>query len=138
MKYKYKKGNAVVTYPIILVFCMFLIIFISIFFVNTITPIVWYEKLNLVVYKYQFIIEKYGYLTQDEKQNLLEELKSKGFIIENIEINAPSTKKSYGELIEFSINYKCPQNNIIYNNGAIDNKTEYINLNVTKASYSKN
>lgn len=135
---KNKNGNAIVTYPIILVFCIFFIIFVSIFFVNTITPIVWYEKLNTVVYKYQFIIEKYGYLTQNEKQNLINELKNKGFIIENIEINVPSTKKSYGELIEFSINYKCPKNSIGYSNGIISRKTEYINLNITKASYCKN
>lgn len=138
MKKISKNGNSIVTYPIMLVFCMFLVIFIGIFFVNTISPIIWYEKLNSIVYKYQFIIEKYGYLTQGEKQNLIYELKNKGFIVENIEINAPSVKKSYGELVEFSIKYKCPKNSIGYSNGKVSNKKEYINIKVTKASYSKN
>ena len=60
---KYKKGNVIVTAPIILLCCMFLILVLGTFYINAIKPFIWYEKLNNISNKYMFIIEKYGYLT---------------------------------------------------------------------------
>ena len=103
-----------------------------------VTPMIWYQKLNTLAYKYQFIIEKYGYLKESEKQNMINELKNQGFLTENIEIIAPATKKNYGQLIEFEIKYKCPRDVIMFSNNKLNIKKEYIDFSIKKASYSKN
>ena len=106
---------------------------VGIFFINSIFPFIWYQKLNSTAQKYMFIIEKFGYLTDLEKANVINELNSQGFDINNIELYAPSNKKSYGELIEFKIVYKYKYKNI--SEFKLEEKT--INMVVTKSSYSK-
>lgn len=130
---KNKKGNAVVTYPIVLFISILFLIMVGIFFINSIFPFIWYQKLNSTAQKYMFIIEKFGYLTDLEKANVINELNSQGFDINNIELYAPSNKKSYGELIEFKIVYKYKYKNI--SEFKLEEKT--INMVVTKSSYSK-
>ena len=107
-----KKGNVVVTYPLILFISIMCIIVISIFFINSIFPFIWYQKLNLIAQKYMFVIEKFGYLTDLEKNNLINDLASQGFDASQIQISAPSKRKTYGELIEFKIIYNYKYKNI--------------------------
>lgn len=128
-----KKGNVAVTYPLILVISIMCIIVISIFFINSIFPFIWYQKLNLIAQKYMFVIEKFGYLTDLEQNTLINELASQGFDTSKIEIYAPNTKKSYGELLEFKINYKYKYKNI----SGLTLQENIINMVVCKSSYSK-
>lgn len=109
---KLKKGNTVVTYPLILVVSVISIIMIGIFLVNSIFPFIWYQKLNMTAQKYMFVIEKFGYLTDLEKNNLINDLASQGFDASQIQISAPSKRKTYGELIEFKIIYNYKYKNI--------------------------
>lgn len=128
-----KKGNTVVTYPLVLFISMLFVIMIGIFLINLIFPFIWYQKLNSTAQKYMFVIEKFGYLTNLEKANIINELNLQGFDTNNIELYAPSNKKSYGELIEFKIIYKYKYKNI--NGFKLEDKTIY--MVVTKSSYSK-
>lgn len=134
---KNKKGNTTFTLPIILVIAMIFIVLIGTYIISLITPFIWYEKLNSISQKYMFVIEKYGYLTDLEKSNLVNDLKNDGFNISYIEIIAPNVKKNYGELIEFKIKYKVIQKNPTISNGVIRNTQKDINMSIKKYSYSK-
>ena len=48
---KLKKGNAVATYPLVLMVSIFSIIMVGIFFINSIFPFIWYQKLNMSAQK---------------------------------------------------------------------------------------
>lgn len=132
-----KKGITMVTMPIILTLSIVILIIITYFLLNNLTPFIWYEKINQISNKYLFVIEKYGYLTLKEKEQLLQELKSQGFDTEKIKISAPTTKKAYGEIIEFKIEYNLGQNTIGVENGNIKLLKRNINMVVKKSSYIK-
>lgn len=134
---KNKKGSIIATAPIILLFSMFLIFILGTFYINAIKPFIWYEKLNSISNKYMFIIEKYGYLTNLERINLENDLIKSGFDINNISIVYPDTKKSYGEILEFSISYKLSIKFSLLDNTALENKLSNIDLVVKKHSFSK-
>lgn len=69
--------------PIILVISVIVIIFVGVFIINTIIPFIWYEKLNSIAQKYMFVVEKYGYLTENEKNVLIQKsLKSRDLIMQ--------------------------------------------------------
>lgn len=128
-----KRGGTTVTYPLVLFISVISVIMIGIFFINLIVPFIWYQKLNSISQKYMFIIEKFGYLTDSEKSNLINELNSQGFDTNNVTVYAPNNKRSYGELIEFKIEYNYKYKNI--NRFKLENKV--INMVVLKSSYSK-
>jgi len=132
-KIRSKNGSVAVTYPLVIFVSIFFVIMAGIFLINSIFPFIWYQKLNSTAQKYMFVVEKFGYLTSVEKVNLLNELNSQGFDTNKIKIEAPSSKKSYGQLIEFKISYKYNYKNI--SGLKLENKA--INLIVTKSSYSK-
>jgi hypothetical protein len=132
-----KKGSSVLIAPIILTISLVMLILIGTYTINFIQPFIWYEKLNNVGLKYMFIIEKYGYLTFEEENNLIMELENKGFKKENITLDVPKEIKKYGELIELNLNYKMIVKIPVVSNiigGTIDKN---ININVCKSSYSK-
>ena len=132
-----KRGNSLVSMPIILVICVVILIVIGVNFIGIIKPFIMYEKLNKISEKYMFIIEKFGYLTNNEKNSLINELKNKGFDISKISINAPLSVKTYGELLNFDIIYDMYYNTLNFENGKIKLKNNVIKLKVTKNSYSK-
>lgn len=132
-----KKGNSVVSAPIIILVSSFFVILIGIYIINMIVPFIWYEKLNSTTQKYMFVIEKYGCLTYDEKNNLIQDLNNQGFNIENIEIIAPATIKNYGELLEFKVNYKLVQKTPTVSSKEFNLKERIINMEIKKYSYSK-
>lgn len=131
------KGNALLVTPIVVLFSMMIILSLGMFFVNAIKPFILYEKLNDISNKYMFVIERFGYLTLNEKNNLEKELKNSGFDLENISIEYPENQKSYGEVLEFLITYKYnlkfPNliDNLIFNNDKV------IDIVVKKHSFSK-
>lgn len=133
-----KRGNTLISISIILVISVIIIIAIGVFMINSITPFIWYEKLNNISLKYMFVIEKYGYLTDCEKAMLLSDLKNSGFDITQINIIYPTQKKNYGDLIEFSIKYNFIENSFNFNNSKIQIIKKVVPLEIKKYSYCKN
>jgi len=131
-----RRGNTVLTMPFVIVISFVTIIVFGIFAINMILPFVWYQKLQLVSYKYMYIIEKYGYLTKAEETNLIEELAQKGFDKEELKIETPSEPKGYGNIIEFKIIYNYKQKLPSWK-GSFKMQTKDIPLNVRKVIISK-
>ncbi|MCX8075069.1 MAG: hypothetical protein N2749_05735 [Clostridia bacterium] len=134
---KLKKGNTVISLVIIVILCVSFISIMGTYVVSNITPYIWYEKLNYLALKYMFIIERYGYLTVDEKQRLINDAKLIGFDIEKMKIVAPDTSKEYGELIEFTITYDIEQRLPLMEKGKIDFRNKLVHIVIRKNSYSK-
>ena len=132
-----KKGNMIVTYPIVMIVCIFCIVIIGMFFINSIIPFIWYQKLNTTVQKYMFVVEKFGYLTSSEKNDLFNELTAQGFERKKTKISVPSSPKSYGELVNLTVEYEYNLKNIVLNNLNVGYSNKIINLKVSKNSYSK-
>ena len=101
-------------------------------------PFIVYEKMNKVSQKYMFIVEKYGYLTKAEKENLKNDLKNEGFNIENIMLEVPENKRDYGELVNIKIEYNLYQKLPIIERGIIKTNNNLITIRVQKYSYIKN
>lgn len=131
-----KKGN-ITTYPLILFISILFLIAVGVFLINAIFPFIWYQKLNTTAQKYMFVIEKFGYLTQSEKETLLNDLNAQGFDISQIEIEAPNKRMSYGEVIELKIKYRYEYTNVIYSSNKLGTQKKYIDMVVSKLSYSK-
>lgn len=131
-----RKGNTVLTMPLVLGISMILIIVLCVFTINLIIPFVWYQKLQVVSYKYMYVIEKYGCLSLSEKNMLVEELKNKGFEENEIEVVAPSSPKGYGELIEFCIRYNYKQK-LPSLDGGFKTVTKTVPININKVIVSK-
>ena len=132
-----KKGNTMITAPIVFCITLLMIIMLSVFLINLIIPFVYYEKIDNIATKYIFVIEKFGYLTKKEKDSLLLELQEEGMSLSNIVINYPDKIKEYGTPIELNISYthkfKTPQ---ILNN-ILNLKAEETIISVRKNSFSK-
>jgi len=132
-----KKGNSIVSMPVILVICIIILIVIGANLIGIIKPFIMYEKLNRTCEKYMFIIEKFGYLTTNEKEGLINELKAKGFETSKITINVPTSIKTYGELISFNVTYDMTYKLLCFESGKLKFKDNIIKLSVLKNSYSK-
>lgn len=132
-----RRGNTIVIAPIIIIISIVAVIVVGAILVNVVMPLILQQKLNKISEKYMFIVEKFGYLTASEKQSLLNELNNSGFDTNNLIIKAPNSRKTYGELIEFSILYKAKYNVINFKNGKINIESKPINISVRKCSYSK-
>lgn len=104
-KNKMKKGNSVITMPLLLSFSTIAIITLFVFLINILKPFILYEKMLATSLKYMFIIEEYGYLTENDKIMLKKELINQGLIEENIEIVATDSKKEYGQEVSLQITY---------------------------------
>lgn len=129
-----KQGQSVITTPIVLLFSVTILVIITIYCINMITPFVWYQKMQLIANKYMYIIDKYGYLTSKELNLMKEEMKESGFDINMLNITAPLQKKEYGKLIELKIEYRLKQKIILLNNSIMKRE---IPLVIKKYSYSK-
>lgn len=132
-----KCGNSIVVVPLILIISIFMIIIIGTYIMNSILPFIYHQKLMTLANKYMFVIEKFGYLTNEEKNLLLEELNNSGFDISQINLKYPSGLKQYGELIEFEIDYKLTLKNPIIEDGTYKLKEKETILKVKKNSFSK-
>ncbi len=132
-----KRGNTIVVTPIIVIICIVAIIIVGMTLMNSLMPLIFQQKLNKISEKYMFVIEKFGYLTENERKNLLNDLENNGFEKDNIVISVPNYKKTYGELIEFNILYKAKYKSIGFNGGRIEINYKTIDIGVKKCSYSK-
>ena len=104
-KRKMINGNSVITMPLILGFSTIAIVTLSVFLINILKPFIMYEKLLSTSLKYMFIMEEYGYLNENDKQEIVKDLVNQGFNAENVEIVATDTKREYGETVELTITY---------------------------------
>jgi len=128
-----KNGATAITISIMTVFCTTLLCVCLVYVIECITPFILHQKLQAVATKYMYVIERYGYLTNEEKNSMLEELKSKGFEETETIIEYPDTKKNYGELLELKITYKY----ISKIKSIPILGTDHKNLVVSRVSYSK-
>lgn len=125
-----KNGTTVITISIITVFSITLLCVCLVYIIECITPFILHQKLQSVATKYMYIIEKYGYLTKQEKEYMMQELTEKGFISSNIQIIYPETPRSYGETLELKLIYKYIQSMPLFGMDCRE-------LIVNKVSYSK-
>lgn len=128
-----KNGMTALTTPLILALSILLLTVLTIFIISLIIPFIKYQKLDQIVSKYMFVIERFGYLTEDEYSFLKQELLKEGFETQNIEIIYPKHKLEYGTLFEFSIKYN-------YNlslKGRIKEYSRTIPIIIKKYAYSK-
>ncbi len=131
---KNKEGN--ISYMLTLVFSVGMLFLTIITVVNMLTPFVWYQKLENIASKYVYIVERFGYITQLEKETMLDELRNDGFDISKISFNCPEDRLAFGEPFEFRITYKLNINNIAFGD-EIKRETKEILLHVRKYGYSK-
>lgn len=136
---KDNKGSAVLTTPIVLAISLFFLALFLVFIVNMLMPFIWYEKLSGQTLKYIFVMEEYGYLTNDERNSLLNELSSSGFDKSKITITSTDAPVDYGEPIFLNISYNYNMHLPVLNNGSLsaDNQDNTVVMNVRRQSVSK-
>lgn len=130
-----KKGSSVLAVPIMFVIVTVMLIVIFYFLISITIPLVYYDKIDNIVTKYMFIVEKFGYLTNSEKNQMLEELINSGLDKSNITLVFPDRKIGYGQPIELSVSYRYIYKLPILNSN-LENKKETI-ISVKKNSFSK-
>lgn len=104
--------------------------------IRIVMPFIIYQKMQTVVVKYMYIVEKYGYLTKLEYDNLLSDIISCGIEASSINIEYPSTPEPYGTLLKLRVEGNYISKFLIFND-SISEKITTTNLSVTKYSYSK-
>lgn len=124
-----KDGSTAISVAILTVVGIMLVCVLIAYVINLITPLILQQKLQAVANKYMYVVERYGYLTETEKDEMLEELESEAFDISRISLNYPDFKRPYGEVLELSITY-------IYKSIPVFGMEER-NITVKKSSYSK-
>lgn len=132
-----KKGSSLITTPIITMFSVVVLISTFICIINYMLPFIWYEKLNLITQKYTYVVEKFGTLTTSERKNLEIDLINRGFDISKIKITLPDENLKYGNLFEFSINYKYLNKELKFTNGLLGYKETLLPIKVSKYGYIK-
>lgn len=134
-----KKGNSVITVPVMLVFAIVVLCSIGILLMNILKPYIMYEKLLSTTLRYMFVLEEYGYLTDDEIDLLIEELAMQGFKREDISVEATQTIQDYGDTVYLSItyNYSLDLPLVKEQSLVIDNKTYTNSMKVVKYGVCK-
>lgn len=129
-----KRGN--VTNAIVLIISLAFLLVLTIYIINTIIPFIWYQKLQAIVDKYVYIVERFGYLTETEEKALYKELEEDGFDLTKIQLECPKSYLEYGTLFKFQITYQLEQEYNIIANG-IKNEARTVPLQIRKYGYSK-
>ena len=132
---KNKKGEVTQIFTLLVSFAILVITIVYI--INMLMPFVWYQKLQNIADKYLYIVERFGYLTESEKEELYKDLTNEGFDTNNIIVEYPDKKLEYGKKFNFNITYKL---NLKY--GVLDDEikreTKEVLIHVKKYGYSKN
>lgn len=138
MKIYSNKGNSIVTLPIVIAIVFFLFVIFSMTFVNILKPFVVYEKISSSSLKYIFVMEEYGYLTNREREKLIDDLVGKGLEKGKITVRATSEKRDYGEPISLILRYQCDIKVPSFKDSLVPSmETKNIEVKVTKYSFSK-
>ena len=137
--YKSQTGSTTIGTPIVTAISMFFIAMLIVVCVNILIPFIWYEKLSIESLRYIFIMEEYGYLTQDEKTRLVSELTSQKLNTAGIDVVATDQPVEYGEPIflniTYSYNYRLPFLN--GNSLSAENRERSVQMVVRRQSVSK-
>lgn len=136
-KCKYKKGSTAVSVSLTFMILAIFLVLLTYTIINLFIPFLYYQKLDTVANKYLFVIEKFGYLTNLERNNLTIDLEREGFDTSKINIVYPKNRKAYGELVEFSISYAVLSKNLVINNGFIGVDDKETIISIRKNSFSK-
>lgn len=107
-KKKRNRGSEILTTPIMIVLITVLLATFLVFAIQILTPYLWYEKLSSTCLKYIFVMEEYGYLTKQEKENLIEELTKQGFEAGQLSVRCTSQRQVYGSPIYLEVDYQYP------------------------------
>ncbi len=102
---KSNRASEILTTPIIIAIGIMMVSSLLLFCVKLLTPYIWYEKMSSTCLKYVFIMEEYGYLTNVEKNNLINDLEKAGFDKKDLKISYTSRRQGYGMPIYLRINY---------------------------------
>ena len=105
MRRKNNRGSEIITTPIVIAIGLILVATLIVFCVNILVPYIWYEKLSSTCLKYVFVMEEYGYLTEKEKMNLINELKDQGFDTTKIKVSSTNKRQVYGSPIFLKVDY---------------------------------
>jgi len=136
MKGKNKNGDTVLTAPFLIIISMAFITILTVYCINMITPFIWYQKMQVIASKYMYIVDKYGYLTINEKNQMFLDLEKEGFEKSKMIISCPASPKPYGTLIELKLEYLVYQDTPVFQ-GGIKILKRKIPLIIKKYSYSK-
>lgn len=129
-----KRGSSALATPIMIGISIIILSVLFVLVINLITPFILYLKIENIATKYIFVIEKFGYLTEIEKNNMLNELNSQGISSNYVTVECPNKKEPYGNLISLSINYEYQYNIPGFSNDQKERKTM---ISVKKNSFSK-
>lgn len=132
---KNKKGEITQIFTLLVSFAILIITIVYI--INMLTPFIWYQKLQNIADKYLYIVERFGYLTEDEENELYKDLIGEGFDINNILVECPNKKLEYGKKFNFNITYKLKLQYGMFS-GEIKRETKEVLIHVKKYGYSKN
>ena len=131
---KNKRGD--ITQIFTLIISLAILVITIVYIINMLTPFVWYQKLQNIADKYVYVVERFGYLTEDEKDELYKELKKEGFDVNYISLECPSYRLEYGEVFNFNLTYKLKlEYGMIQDK--IKRETKDIFLHVKKYGYYK-
>lgn len=131
---KDKKGN--ITQLFTLIVSLAILVITIVYILNMLTPFIWYQKLQNIADKYVYVVERFGYLTESENEELFKELIKEGFDINNIYLECPSKKLAYGEKFKFNLSYRLKLEYGMWNK-TVERETKEILLHVKKYGYSK-
>ena len=136
MIYLNKNGSSAISTTLSTMFCIFLLAVFAVSIMQMLMPFLAYQKMQTVVVKYMYVIEKYGYLTKAEYNNLVNDVISCGIDEKTISIEYPSSPQVYGTLLKLKVQGDYTSNLVIWSD-SISHKLTKTNLCVTKYSYSK-
>lgn len=131
-----KSGNTAISTTLTTMFCIFLLTIFAITIIRIIMPLLIYQKMQSVVVKYMYIIEKYGYLTNAEYINLLNDIVACGIDEGSVNVEYPSSPQLYGSLLKLKVEGDYTSKLLIFGDGVLQKLTT-TNISVTKYSYSK-
>lgn len=131
-----KNGSSAISTTLSTMFCIFLLAIFAVSIMQMLMPFLAYQKMQTVVVKYMYVIEKYGYLTKAEYNNLISDVVSCGIEEKTISIEYPSSPQVYGTLLKLKVQGDYTSNLVIWSD-SISHKLTKTNLCVTKYSYSK-
>lgn len=136
MIYLNKNGSSAISATLSTMFCIFLLAIFAVSIMQMLMPFLAYQKMQTVVVKYMYVIEKYGYLTKAEYNNLISDVVSCGIDEKTISIEYPSFPQVYGTLLKLKVQGDYTSKLVIWSD-SISHKLTKTNLCVTKYSYSK-
>jgi len=129
-----KKGD--VTGLFTLIVSLAILVITIVYIVNMLTPFVWYQKLQNIADKYVYVVERFGYLTESEKEELYNELIKEGFDINNVSLECPSKRLEYGEKFNFNLTYRLKVEYSLLKKLA-ERETKEVLIHVKKYGYCK-